>query len=588
VIAMPANQKVTRKLTAIMSADIKGYSILMADDEVFTIKMLNEYRSIMSNCIGQHNGRVVDSPGDNLLAEFASAVDALQCAVEIQKRLKKENDRLVESKRLEFRIGVNIGDIIQDGNRIYGDGVNVASRIEGLADPGGVCLSKSAYEQIKKKLDFGFEYMGEHSVKNISEPVSVYKVLVDSERSKPLVEEKLELPDKPSIAVLPFVNMSGDPGQEYFSDGLTEQIINGLCKVKDLFVIARNSSFAYKGKSINAQQVAKELGVRYVLEGSVQKAADRVRITAQLIDAATGYHLWSENYDRDLSDIFALQDEITLKIINALQIKLTWGEQARLWEGATTSIQAFDKWMRGMDCFFRLNEKDNKQAQHFFEEAINIDKDYTLAYINLGYTHLMDLSYGWSKSPIESFEQVEKNVEKALALNDSLDLAHSLLGGIYLFKRQHDEAIKEGERAIELNPNGAVAHLLLGSILIYSDEIELAIELIERAFRLNPIPTPDFYSFLAIAYRENGQYEKAIEVAKKALSGNPDLLTPHLTLAASYSSLNRNEEARKAVEEILRIHRGFSLEYHANILPYKNKKKLDKLINALRKAGLSG
>ena len=583
---MPANQKVTRKLTAIMSADVKGYSILMADDEVFTIKMLNEYRGIMSNCIGQYNGRVVDSPGDNVLAEFASAVDALQCAVEIQKRLKKENDRLVESKRLEFRIGVNIGDVIQDGNRIYGDGVNVASRIEGLSEPGGVCLSKSAYEQIKKKLDFGFEYMGEHPVKNISEPVSVYKVLIDSERSQPLVEEKLELPDKPSIAVLPFVNMSGDPGQEYFSDGLTEQIINGLCKVSNLFVIARNSSFVYKGKPVNAQQVAKELGVRYILEGSVQKAADRVRITAQLIDATTGYHLWSENYDRDLSDIFALQDEITLKIIDALSIKLTLGEQARLWEGGTTSIQAFDKYMRAMDCFFRTNEKDNKQTRQFLKEAINIDKGFTLLYTMLGFTHIVDLSFGWSKSPIESFEHAEKNVEKALALNDSIDLTHSLLGWIYLFKRQHEEAIKAGERAIELNPNGAEAHALLAFILIFSDKIELAIKLLERAFRLNPIPRSNYYDFLAWAYFNIGQYEKAIEVCEKAISGNPDYMPVYLQLAASYSSLYRPEEARKAIEEVLRINPGFSLEYYANTLPFKNQEKLDRYINALRKAGL--
>ena len=583
---MPANQKVTRKLTAIMSADIKGYSILMADDEVFTIKMLNEYRSIMSNCIGQYNGRVVDSPGDNVLAEFASAVDALQCAVEIQKKLKKENDRLVESKRLEFRIGVNIGDVIQDSNRIYGDGVNVASRIEGLAEPGGVCLSKSAYDQIKKKLDFGFEYMGEQSVKNISEPVSVYKVLIDSERSQPLVEEKLELPDKPSIAVLPFVNMSGDPGQEYFSDGLTEQIINGLCKVSNLFVIARNSSFVYKGKPVNAQQVAKELGVRYILEGSVQKAADRVRITAQLIDATTGYHLWSENYDRDLSDIFALQDEITLKIIDALSIKLTLGEQARLWEGGTTSIQAFDKYMRAMDCFFRTNEKDNKQTRQFLKEAINIDKGFTLLYTMLGFTHIVDLSFGWSKSPIESFEHAEKNVEKALALNDSIDLTHSLLGWIYLFKRQHEEAIKAGERAIELNPNGAEAHALLAFILIFSDKIELAIKLLERAFRLNPIPRSNYYDFLAWAYFNIGQYEKAIEVCEKAISGNPDYMPVYLQLAASYSSLYRPEEARKAIEEVLRINPGFSLEYYANTLPFKNQEKLDRYINALRKAGL--
>ena len=575
-----------RKLAAILSADVKGYSLLLADDEAFTIKTLKDYRGIMSNCIEQHNGRVVDSPGDNLLAEFSSAVDAVHCAVEIQKKLKKENEHLVADKRLNFRIGVNIGDIVQDGDRIYGSGVNVAARIEGIADPGGICLSRSAYDQVKEKLDFSFEYVGEHEAKNIKEPVRVYKVLLESDLPAPLVDEPLELPDKSSIAVLPFVNMSGDPGQEYFSDGLTEQIINGLCKVSNLFVIARNSSFAYKGRSVNIRQVGKELGVRYILEGSVQKAGDRVRITVQLIDATTGYHLWSENYDRDLSDIFALQDEITLKIINAMQIKLTMGEQARLWEGGTTNIQAFDKQMRGSDCFFRFNEKDNKQARYFSKEAINIDNDYAMAYILLGFTHMMDLAYGWSKSPIESFAHAEKNAEEALALNDSIDLAHCLLGWIYLLKRQHDEAINAGERAIELSPNGADAYAQLAMILIYSDKIESAIKLLERALRLNPMPQSYYYLNLAIAYRENGQNEKAIGAAKKARSGTPDNIALNLTLAASYISLDQAEEARKYVEEILRINPGFSLENHAKVLPYKNQERLDKYINALRKAGL--
>ena len=581
-----ADEGFKRKLTTIFSADVVGYSRLMEDNEEATIQTLNAYRNSMSTLIEQHRGRVVDMTGDNLMAEFASVVDAVKCAVETQKEIGKRNVDLPEKRRMLFRIGVNLGDIVEEDDRIYGDGVNVASRIEGLADPGGVCLSKSAYDQIKKKLDFGFEYMGEHSVKNISEPVSVYKVLVDSERSRPLVEEKFELPDKPSIAVLPFVNMSGDHGQEYFSDGLTEQIINGLCKVSNLFVVARNSSFAYKEKSVNIQQVGKELGVRYILEGSVQKAGDRVRITAQLIDATTGYHLWSENYDRDLSDIFALQDEITLKIMNALQIKLTMGEQARLWAGATINIQAYDMHMRGNECFFRINEKDNKQARRFYHEAINFDNTYAEPYVMLGHSHILDLLYRWSNSPIESFEQAEKCAERALALKDSLDLTHSLWGWIYLFRRQHEKAIKEGERAIELNPNGAEAHIQLSFILILSDETELAIKLAKRAFRLNPIPLPYYYMFLAMAYRNNGQYDKAIELSKKGLRGNPDQLSVYLTLAASYMYLNRTEEAHKAVKEVLRIHPNFSLEHQAKTMPYKRQETGDRFIEALRKAGL--
>jgi adenylate cyclase len=575
-----------RKLAAILSADVKGYSLLLADDEAFTIKTLKEYRGIMSKCIEHHNGRVVDSPGDNLLSEFSSVVDAVKCAVEIQKQLKKENERLVEDKRLKFRIGVNIGDVVQDGDRIYGSGVNIAARIEGIADPGGICLSRSAYDQVKDKLGFNFEYVGEHEAKNIKEPVRVYKILLDSESPRPLVDKPPEIPEKPSIAVLPFDNMSGDPSQEYFSDGLSEQIINGLCKVSNLFVIARNSGFAYKGKSVNVQQVGKELGVRYVLEGSVQRAGDRVRITAQLIDLTTGYHLWSDNYDRDLSDIFALQDEITLRIIETMQITLTLGEQARLWAGMTTNIQAFDLMMRGYDAYWRTNEKDNKQASQFFKQAINIDESYAMAYTWLGNTHISDIFYGWSKSPIKSLEQAEICAEKALSLNDSYDLAHLLLAWTCMAKRQHNEAIKKAERAIELNPNGADAHASLAFIHCFADNNELAIELAKRALRLNPIPPQFYYTVLGIAYRIEGRHAEAIALADKCLIENPDNLQALLILAACYSLLNQTEEANKASKEILRINPNFSTFNYVASLPYKNQNVADRYVDALRKAGL--
>jgi len=583
---MPNEQKVIRKLKAILSADVKGYSLLMADDEAHTIQTLKTYRQIMSDIIDQHSGRVVDNPGDNLLAEFSSAVDAVECAVKIQDRLKKENAKFVDDKRLQFRIGVNIGDVVHDDERIYGSGVNIAARIEGIADPGGICISRGTYDQVKDKLDLDFDYVGEHEVKNITEPVRVYKVLMGTDAPKPLVEEELELPDKPSIAVLPFTNMSGDPSQEYFSDGLTEQIINGLCKVSNLFVIARNSSFAYKGKAVSVKQIAKELGVKYILEGSVQKGGNRVRITTQLIDATTDFHVWSENYDRSLEDIFELQDEITLKLIEIMDIKLVWGEQARMWEGMTKSIQAYDRLIIGIEHFFRINEKDNKQARYFFKAAINFDQKSSIPYAMLGFTHIIDLWYGWTNAPLQSFEKAEKNVENALALNDLLDIAHILMGWIYLLKKQHAEAIKEGKRAIELNPNGAEAHAQLAFILIWSDEIESAIKLLERAFRLNPIPPSHYYDFLAMAYRADGQYEKAITICKKGLSENADQVATYLTLASTYSLSNRTEEAHKAAEKVLRINPEFSLDYFANTLPYKNEKSLEKQINALRKAGL--
>ena len=379
-----------RKLTAVFSADVAGYSRLMADDEAATVKTLATYREVMASLIKQHRGRVVDSPGDNVLAEFASVVDAVQCAVAVQKEFQSRNAALPENRRMEFRIGINLGDVIEEEDRIYGDGVNIAARLEALAEPGGICVSKTSFDHIETKLPLGYEYLGEQEVKNIPKPVGTYKVVMEPRvtvagekekarvvpfwhrksilaggvafiivviaaliwnfyfRPPPIEPASVDrmafpLPDKPSIAVLPFVNMSEDPKQEYFSDGLTEEIISALSKVPKVFVIARNSTFTYKNKPVKVQKVSEELGVRYVLEGSVRKAEDRVRITAQLIDAITGHHVWSERYDRDLKDIFSLQDEITMKIINSLQVELTEGEQARLWGKGTTNLEAYLK-----------------------------------------------------------------------------------------------------------------------------------------------------------------------------------------------------------------------------------------------------
>ena len=578
--------RVTRKLKAILSADVKGYSLLMTNDEVQTIETLKKYRSLMSDLIQQHYGRVVDNPGDNLLAEFPSAVDAVETAVQIQNRLKKENAKFVEDKRLQFRIGVNIGDVVHDGDRIYGDGVNIAARIEGLADAGGICISRNAYDHVKNKLQVDTKYIGEHQVKNIKEPVRVYKVLLDTDHYTPVIKEKLELPEKPSIAVLPFTNMSGDPSQEYFSDGLTEQIINGLCKVSNLFVIARNSSFAYKGKAVSIKQIAKELGVKYILEGSVQKAGNRVRITAQLIDALSDFHMWSENYDRDLEDIFALQDEITVKLIFEMQVQLTLGEQARLWEGDTKNIKAYDKFVRGVEQFFHYNKKGNKQARRFLKDAIKIDNDYSLACAVLGISHIYDLGYGWTESSIESFAEAEKWAKRAREINESLDFAYMLLGIIHVFKREFDEAIKMAEHSIELNPNGADAHSIYALILCCSGKPEKAINYSNMAIRLNPKSNPMYYDWLSLSYRMIGQYEKAIEYAKKSIALAPESQTAHIMLTSAYSLSNNMEQAKFYAKQVLEIHPNFSLEYYKNLLPYKDQNAIDIHIEALRKAGL--
>jgi len=342
-------ESTTRKLAAILSADVKEYSRLMSQDERGTIRTLTAYKEAMSKLIEEYKGRVVDAPGDNLLAEFGSVVDAVNCSVEIQRDLAERNADLPPSRQMEFRIGINLGDVVEEEKRIYGDGVNIAARVEGLADGGGICISGNVHEQVKNKLGLEYEYLGEQSVKNIPEPVGVYRILsfpgAAAHREDSNVVEKMAypLPDKPSIAVLPFVNMSKDPEQEFFCDGITEEIITALSSIRELFVISRNSSFVYKGKSIKVQQVSRELGVRYVLEGSVRKVGNRVRITAQLIDATTGNHLWADRYDRDLEDIFALQDEITMKIITELQVNLTAGERARVLAKGTNNLRSVFK-----------------------------------------------------------------------------------------------------------------------------------------------------------------------------------------------------------------------------------------------------
>lgn len=578
-----------RKLTAILSADVEGYSRLMGEDEAATVHKLAEYRKVMTTFIQQHRGRVVDSTGDNLLADFTSVVDAVQCAVNIQMELNAKNDELPENRRMEFRIGINLGDVIEEEQRIYGDGVNIAARVEGLGEGEGVCITGIVYESIKNKLDLTYESLGEHTVKNITEPVRVYRVQMDPKTSVVVTSEETTtapLSEKPSIAVLPFVNMSDDSTQEYFSDGITEQIITGLSKIPQLFVIARNSTFTYKGKPVKVQQMGQQLGVRYVLEGSVQKARDRVRITAQLIDATTGHHLWADNYDRDLQDIFALQDEITLKIMTTMQVKLTEGEQARLWEGDTTNIHAFDKFYQGHEYFNSVTKQDTARARQLFKEAIKQDPDYAQAYAGLAATHLRDSEFGWSKSPQKSIERAIRLAKKTLVLNDSMDFAYGLLGHIYLINRQYEKAIAAGRRAIALNPNGAHAHAWLGNFLCFAKRPEEGLALLKKAIRLNPIPPNWYLVNMAMAYRMLGRFEEALEVSKQALQLNPDDLSGHLSLAITYGLLDREAEARKAAAEVLKIDPDFSIEYFAKTVPIKDPADRKRLISALRKAGL--
>jgi adenylate cyclase len=605
----------------------------MGEDEVSTVRTITAYREVIATLIQKHRGRVVDSPGDNLLAEFSSVVAAVRCAVQIQEELKARNAELVENRKMEFRIGVNLGDVIVEGERIYGDGVNIAARVEGLAEGGGICISGTVYDSIENKLALGYEYLGEQAVKNIAKPVRVYRVLMEpgvaagvsrEKRARPrrwqwaalgvvailalgvvavaiwnfylrpaapptvVPSEKIpaiELPDKPSIAVLPFTNMSGDPEQEYFSDGITEDLITDLSKISGLFVIARSSVFIYKGKAVKIAEVGRELGVRYVLEGSVRKANDRVRITAQLVDATTEGHLWAERYDRDLKDIFALQDEVAQKIVAALAVKLTEDEQKRLVRKHTDNMEAYDTFLQGLEYKNHYTKEANLQARQMFERAIDLDPEFALAYALLGLTHYQEWSLGWSQDP-QSLEQAFELAQRAIALDDSLPLSHYVLGEVYLWRKQHEQAIAELEKAIALSPSDADGIAGLGDILNWAGMPEEAIGLVTKAMRLNPM-YPTWYLWnLGHAYFLTGRYEEAIETLKRVLDRNPYFLPPHAYLAASYSELGRHEEARAEAAEVMKLSPQTSMEAWRQRLPYRDQAVLERLFDSLRKAGL--
>jgi adenylate cyclase len=526
---------------------------------------------------------------------------------------------------MEFRIGVNLGDVIQEGERIYGDGVNIAARVEGRADPGGICISGSAYEQIENKLALGYDYIGEHTVKNIVKPIRVYKVPTGPETIQKVTEEKgpapvwqraafavvialvvvaggvavwksfrpspaptevvsvekmaFPLPDKPSIAVLPFANMSGDPKQEYLSDGISEEIISALSGVPKLFVIARNSTFTYKGKSVKVQQVSEELGVRYVLEGSVKKSGEKIRVTAQLVDALNGHHLWAKRYDRNLKDIFAVQDEITKKIITAMQVKLTEGEQARAAARGTDSLEAYLKCLQANEYYTRSNIESHALAGQLVEEAIALDSEYAWAYYAQARNTLWYVWHGTSKSPKQSLAEATELLQKAIALDDNLAEAHGLLGFTYAIERQHDKALAQGKKAVALNPNSAMAHLWLGKVYTFARRWEESILEYKKAIRLDPIPPGYYFWSLGLSCGQAGQYDEAITWCEKAVHMEPDNLMARIMMTVVYSWSGRDEDARTEAAEVLRIDPDFSLEKFA-------KKAGARLVSALRKAGL--
>jgi adenylate cyclase len=573
----------TRKLAAIMFTDIVGFSRQMGADEARMLRLLDVHNRIIRQAVTEHHGHVIKTVGDAFLVDFPSVVHAVQGAQQIQARLRTYNEEKDKAEQIHVRIGIHSGDIIQREGDVFGDGVNIASRLQTLTEPGTICISQAVYKEVEKKLDLGTVVsLGKPKLRNIAERFAVYAllpaspsglrqtlqvqrlklsrrvrpahwlsvaglllivgtlvtvryfpVLHPSTQSPTSSPQSLPLPDKPSIVVLPFDNMSKDLEQEYFSDGITEDITADLSKISSLFVIARNSAFTYKGKAVKVQDVSREMGVRYVLEGSVRRADKQVRVTVQLIDATTGGHLWAERYDRPLTDIFALQDDIVQKIVTTLRLQLSVQEQGWIVRKRTDNLEAYDALLRGVEYFWRYTKEANTQARQMFEKAVAQDPQYAEAYARLGWTYWLEWAWRWSAHP-QTLERALALAQQALALDDSLPIAHSCLSVVYALNQQYDQAIAEGERAIALDPNRADSYAEQAQTLNLAGRPEEALRVVEQAMRLNP-RYPFWYLFeVGWAYRVTGRYAEAIATLKEAISRGPNFLPVYHHLAASY------------------------------------------------------
>jgi len=620
-----------RRISVIWSADVAGYSRLMGDDEEQTVHTLTRYREIMFDLINQRHGRVVDSPGDNLLAEFASVVDALRCAWDVQQELANKNAELPENRQMRFRIGINLGDVIEEKGRLYGDGVNIAARLESLGDPGGINVSGSAYDQAKNKLPFRFEYTGEQRVKNIQEPVRMYKVVMGSqlaadnkriESSKrkiswhgrlllvsactavlalglyiyidkhvpPLSKKpttdlaELQKSHGASIAVLPFKNLSGDPEQEYFSDGITEDIITDLSRFHNLLVIASNTVFTYKGKPVNIKTIGQELGVRYVLEGSIQKTGDTVRINAQLVEASNGAHIWAERYERDYEDIFKLQGELVQAIVAKLAIQTFKHEQILAMSKKPQDLQAYDYLLRGWAHYLRKSRASNMLAGEMFATASALDPRYAAAYVGLGWVSYAKVNFGWTEFPDKELELAFNHGRKALELNSANASAHALLCSVYTFQNQYQLAIREAEQAIDLNPNDAYTYNQLGWVLLWSGQVEKAIDALELSLRLDRESPRSVWFHLGMGYYIEGQYKKALDILEKGVVRKPDFAGLYIMLSATYARLGRQEEAVRAAKTLRELDPFFDVETFGTAL--RNEAHRKAIVEGLRAAGL--
>jgi TolB-like protein/Flp pilus assembly protein TadD len=585
--------RVDRRLAAILAADIAGYSRLMGLDEEGTLRQLKAHRKeLVDPKITEHRGRIVKTTGDGMLVEFVSVVDAVRCAVDIQRSMIERNAEVPAETRIQFRIGINVGDIISDDNDIYGDGVNVAARLEALADPGGIDVSRNVYDQVRDKLSFGFEDMGEQTVKNIARPIGVHRIDL-SVNSGPAVlisttaVRKPELASsRPSIAVLPFVNMSGDPEQEYFADGISEDIITGLSKLHWFFVIARNSSFTYKGKAVDVKRVARELDVRYVLEGSVRKGGNRVRITTQLIDAATNNHIWADRYDGDLTDVFALQDEITEKVVAAIEPKLVEAEGIRSQNRSPEELGAWDMVIQANSLFWRLTKAETEAATNILRQAAVRYPNYGPAHSILAFVLLISGYTGWSVMELH-LQEAARLAARAAQLDDSDPWAHLALGFAAFVRRRTNVAAAEFRRALALNPNFAAAHGYLGWTLAFDGQSDEAMTHLQEAIRMSPHDPQNaiFNTGLAVVHYLEGRYGEAVEFSTKTLQQRSAFPAGHRIHVASLAQSGQADEAREALARLKEVQPDLSIAWIEKNVPYTSG-PMAKFVEGMRKAGL--